>query len=936
MGQMKSVGTPFLKNYKKIAYHSGTQNWDIDQDHNGNVYFANNEGLLQFDGTSWRSYPIPSSKTVRSLKFDEVTGRVYVGGYNEFGYFESDPHGALFYRSLSAKLLDGQKKDFEFVWKVHLFKGAVVFQTFSGAYVYSQDSLKVIDAPSRFQFSFRVSDKLYFQDVSQGLMNYEDNGLTIIPNTSFFNDKEIWGIFKMPDNSLLLATLNNGLFIYEKGKVQPWKTEANEFMIKNGSLGGIITDDYFIQLNSVLNGFIICNPNGKIVQHVNLNKGLQNNTLLSSFIDSQKNLWVGLDNGISYVNESSPVSYLGSSFNLSTVYASVGYADKVYAATNQGVFYRSLKNERAGQNFKLVTGTSAQTWNIQVIDHELVAASNRGALILNDGQVSKILDTRGYYGFKKIPSHPDYIIGSNYEGFALFEKKRTRLEFKGQIQGFQKSSNFFEIDEDYLWLLKDGELYKMELSNDLQNFTEIQKIEQKNFPDQSIDGLHKIDGKVFFRSQNRFYNFYKTNNMFRENDAMDMRFRDVADISQITQDKFGNLWFTSKESLGVFMKDKDDKPVQRPFIDLTGNLLQNYLSVNAIDQHTTYIGLTDGLALYNPEINKQDTTNLKVFIRSFTFGQDTLMMGNPQKITFEKLLPYSENNVKFTFSSTDFQNTRPMEYAYKLKPFDKNWSEWSTNAIKEYTNLREGDYTMQVKAKTGGGLISTQDTLNFTVSPPWYRSLIAYISYFGLFIFSIYLTVFFIKIKIRKDRYYQTIEQRKLYLEKESRIRKERYKLEKEIAKLKRDKLKTKLLSKDKELVNNSLQIINKNKVLNEIIKKLKEFDTKSLNDLNRTKINKLQSKITKELNTDKNFSSLEKHIKNVHFEFLKRLKEKHPGITPRELDLSIYLLLNMSTKEIAEIMNISTGGVELARYRLRKKLKLKRKQSLTGFMMKI
>ena len=58
--------------------------------------------------------------------------------------------------------------------------------------------------------------------------------------------------------------------------------------------------------------------------------------------------------------------------------------------------------------------------------------------------------------------------------------------------------------------------------------------------------------------------------------------------------------------------------------------------------------------------------------------------------------------------------------------------------------------------------------------------------------------------------------------------------------------------------------------------------------------------------------------------------------MSPRELDLSTYLLMNMSTKEIAEIMNISSGGVELARYRLRKKLNLTKKENLTGFLMSI
>jgi DNA-binding CsgD family transcriptional regulator len=193
-----------------------------------------------------------------------------------------------------------------------------------------------------------------------------------------------------------------------------------------------------------------------------------------------------------------------------------------------------------------------------------------------------------------------------------------------------------------------------------------------------------------------------------------------------------------------------------------------------------------------------------------------------------------------------------------------------------------------------------------------------------------------IKIKIRKNKYYETIEQRRLYLEKEARIRQEQFNLEKEIEKLKNDKLQLNLLAKDKELVTNSLQVVKKNKILNGIMQRLKDIDTSGFDETNKFQFEKLRKSILKEVNSDKSWKDLEKHIKNVHFEFLKRLKEKHPTITPRELDLSTYLLMNMSTKEISEIMNISGGGVELARYRLRKKLELTKKESLTGYLMSI
>ncbi|MEO8517028.1 MAG: triple tyrosine motif-containing protein, partial [Flavobacterium sp.] len=329
-------------------------------------------------------------------------------------------------------------------------------------------------------------------------------------------------------------------------------------------------------------------------------------------------------------------------------------------------------------------------------------------------------------------------------------------------------------------------------------------------------------------------------------------------------------------------------------------------------------------------------TKPRAFIRSFSFMKDTLQFGNG-KNKMEKInIDYKTNYEKFVFSSPTYENVENIKFSYQLAGYDDKWSNWSQSSIKEYTNLREGDYTMKVKAKNSYGIQSNEALIPFTVSPPWYRHFIAYVFYLVLIIVFVYIVRKRIQAKIRKNKYFEKIEQRRIYLEKESKIRQEQLELEKEIEKLQNEKLKTQLLVKDKELVTNTLQVVKKNKILNGIIHKLKDISIESFDDSTKFQFTKLNKSIVKEVNTDHSWKDLEKHIKNVHFDFLKRLKEKHPTISPRELDLSTYLLMNMSTKEIAEVMNISSGGVELARYRLRKKLNLNKKENLIGFLMSI
>ncbi|HEU4791219.1 MAG TPA: triple tyrosine motif-containing protein [Flavobacterium sp.] len=937
LGQVKKIGLPHIKNFSRTEYKGGTQNWNIEQDKNGNLYFANNNGLLQFDGSAWTKYPMPNVTFVRCLKID-ASGRIFVGGYNEFGYFKPNSKGKLEYFSVSKLIKRDNPKIIDNIWKIHFYKGAVFFQSFKTTYIFKNNKVKILEAPNKFQFSFQVNDHLYFQDLSMGLMKYSNGQLIPLKGTTFLNDTEIWGMFAMPNNKILIATLDKGLYLYNNESMVPWETEANQFVKKNSCLGGSIIQNNYIVLNSILNGIIICDSNGRIVQQINHKKGIQNNTVLTSFVDSKSNLWLGLDNGITFINENSPFTYFGSSFDLSTVYASVVYKGNLYVATNQGLFYHSWDHTFKEDTFKLVEGTTGQAWNIQVIDGELLCAHNRGALLIEGSKSFKTLDNVGYWIFKQIPNHPNYLIGSNYNGFSIFEKKTNGWQFRNKVGGLIKSIGEFELDDKSIWIKKDNLIQQLTLTKDLKQFKTIKTYQNLTNKATGIGSIQQLRNKIYFQTNNQFFKFSYEQELFFEDKMITRLFKNIPKVSTIREDSQGNIWYVYNESLGVLMKNKDDsyKNSAAPFSNLTGNLVYNYLSINAINSENILIGLTDGLAHYDSKLLNNFATKPKAFVRTFTFPGNTYILGNGQKAIEQYEIPYSSNQVKFTFSSPIYENLENVEFSYQLVGFDENWSPWSNSWTKEYTNLKEGNYTMKVKVRNSYGIQSDETSIAFRVYPPWYRHSLAYLFYLLMAAGCVYYVRFRIRIKIRKNKHFETLEQRRLYLEKETKIKQEQYELEKEIEKLENEKLQIKILTKDKELVNNTLQVVKKNKILNGIIHKLKDINTNSFDETTKAQFTKLNRSITKEVNTDKSWKDLEKHLKNVHFDFLKKLKEKHPTISPREMDLATYLLMNMSTKEIAEFMNISTGGVELARYRLRKKLELNQKENLIGYLMSI
>ncbi|QZK90351.1 LuxR C-terminal-related transcriptional regulator [Flavobacterium sp. CHNK8] len=936
-GQVKKIGLPLIKNYTRTEYKGGTQNWDIDQDKNGNLYFGNNDGLLQFDGSKWNKYKAKNSDAIKCLKVDS-SGKIYVGCYNEFGYFKANSKGKLEYFSISSSLDKKTLGIIDFIWKIHLYKDEVVFQSFDRIFIYKNNKIKIINAPKRFQFSFLTKSKLYIQDISSGILEYKNGKLNYLKGLNTLNNSEIWGMVELEKNKILATTLDKGLFIITNNQTVSWNTEANTFIKKNGSLGCVLYKNKYIVINSVLDGIIVCDLNGNIMQHIDRTKGLQNNTVLTSFIDKSNNLWLGLDNGIAYVNENSFLTYFGFSYNLGTVYSSVVHKGNLYVATNQGVFFHPWNTDFKEGSFRLIEGTTTQAWNVEVINGELICASNKGALLIQNGKMIKNLDPKGYYGFKSIPNNPNFFIGANYNGFSVFEKTSSGMKFRNKIEGIDKSSNSFEIDKDFLWLKKDQYIHQITLNNDLRTTKSIKTFTQFSKKNMGVGSLQIINNKVFFQSNNIFYTYSTTQGTFLEDAIMTNIFKSIPKIKKLTEDTNGNLWYFYDESMGTLIKVGNNKykHVITPFSSLTGKLVANYMSINTIDSKNTFIGLTDGLAHYDATLEIKSISKPIAHIRSFTFPGDTIYLGNKQDESMKYELPYDSNQVKFTFSSPCYENLENIEFSYQLEGFGEKWSAWSNNTIKEYTNLKEGNYKMKVKARNSFKIQSGVTSFEFRVTPPWYRHYSAYLFYLLIASGLVYYIRFRIRMKIRKNKYAETLEQRRLYLEKETKIRLEQYKLEKEIEKLENDKLQMKLLSKDKELVNNTIQVVKKNKTLNGIIQRLKDINTSSFDEAAKTQFTKLNKSIIKEVSTDKSWKDLEKHLKNVHFDFLKKLKEKHPTITPREMDLSTYLLMNMSTKEIAEFMNISTGGVDLARYRLRKKLELNQKENLIGYFMSI
>lgn len=949
---VKEIGVPVIQNFERSEYNAGTQNWGIAQGSNGVMYFGNNQGLLQYDGQFWNLYPVPNGSNVRSVYYSESHQQLYAGAFNEFGYFTNDSIGVTKFVSL-VSLIPKEHVKFGDVWRIYEGPWGIVFQSFEALFIYNNNKIEVVKPRSIFHFSYFVNGTLYLFDRENGLMEYRNGFLKKIPGGDFFKHTEVWSILPLNNDEILIGTAKNGLFLYDGVSLQPWETPVNNLLKKFQIYSYLPIDDQYFAFGTIQNGLIIANKKGDVLQMINREKGLQNNTILSMCLDLDGNLWLGLDNGIDYVELNSPVTVLQDFYGFGTGYTSIAYHDQLYLGTNQGLFICSLndfaKPRLNATNFKMVENTSGQVWSLQVINDQLFCGHNNGSYLINGEKGIHISEVPGCWAYHKIPGYTNLYLEGTYNGMELCRFENGNMNHLSTVSGINFSCQEMEcIENGYVWV--------SHAFNGVSLFRLTEKCDslllvKKFTPD---DGLPSIFLNKIKRMGNGDILLTTSDGIFQYNDEQKLFYRSSfyntlflnKNIQFIQEDYNHNVWYVSSNNEGGvlrYLEDGSFSNISYPFNKLKGKFIGSFFNFNVIDESNVLIALEKGFAHYNPKMLIDYRRGYNAVLSSVSLLNSGKVLYNgvwfvnkPDNTFVAPQIAYRNNSLKFTFSALFFEGNNETLFSYILEGFDENWSEWQTEPVKEYTNLPDGDYSFKVRTKNKYEVIAAPKSFEFAILPPWYKSTGAIIGYFVLFIIFIWFWVVLFLKRVERTRIKEKEIQKKKFLEREEQLKHEAIEAEKEIIRLRNEKLRANMIHKDKELANSAINLVQKNKQLNKIKAELKKLQTDIKEELVRSRINMLIRKIDKETSNDESWSIFETNFEQVHEDFLKRLRERHPDISPKELKLSAYLRMNISSKEIATLMNISTRGVEISRYRLRKKFNLDRNQNLIDYILSL
>ena len=933
-----SIGISEIKNFTKNDFKAGLQTWDITQANNGTLFMANNEGLLTFDGVFWNLFPLPNKTIVRSICIKDQ--RIYVGGQDEIGYFEPNANGALTYFSLNSRIPKSFIK-FNDIWDICFKDNKIYFRSDDVIFLLENEKIQAIIPPTSFTYLGKANNRIYTADKQEGLLEVVGNRLS---KATIFNrelgDGPVTGIIKLPfSDTLIVSTLSNGLYYFADRQLIPFPN--NITALKQASIYNMTLANNQIVLATNENGVVIMDPKGQMIEQLNKSNGLQTNNCLSIFADKEMNIWIGLNNGIDFANISSSIRQIKPLSKDGAGYSATIYKDILFLATSDGVYQANINQGEkdlsySKNEFKKVKNGGGQIWKVENVNNHLLVGKHEGVFEYINDELKPISTQTGYWSFIST-TLPNKSLAGSYEGLQFINTANNTATIEQQFPEFKESSRYLCMDSiGNFWV--SHPLHGLSKITSNKNQYKVSSFGMaKGLPSNSENYAFNIANKIMTATSKGLYTYDENSNRF----SVDPVFKKLAGnlaIRFLKLDKDGNLWFVSEKQLGV-IEQYFKNPKLIIVNELKEKILSGFESVETFDDQNILIGGIEGFYHLNFKKYRQKKNSITAVIsRVNTTGTiDSIIyhglslsekIGNPETMVLEKRL----RSIRFQFGTSHFASLKNAEFSYKLDGLENKWSVWSKRTEKEYTNLKPGTYSFLVKARDSREQNPMITSFSFRISPFWHETTLAKIVYVLLALIALY----YIRLWVRN----KFLAQRQKHKEEQTRLRYifqlEQDKKELEIRSLQNEKLASDIEHKNAELASSAMHLVKKGELMNKVQEQIMEIDKQMKNAQLTAATKKIISSLREDKHLDEDWEIFSNHFDTVHTDFTKHLKQAHPELTSNEIKLCINLRMNLSTKEIAQLMNISIRGVEVGRYRLRKKLGLTSETNFYDYLMKI
>ncbi|WP_235996530.1 ligand-binding sensor domain-containing protein [Robertkochia sediminum] len=927
-------GTPYIKNFTEEEVRNDLTIFDVAQGEKGTMYFATPHGLLQFDGIDWKVNSFEQESDLRAVYYKDDS-RIYVSGHGGFGYWSKNELGLLEYTSLFFKRPEKDDTLLPVFSQIAEVSGKILFQTFQRIYVYDPEAhtTEVLNAITGFNKLIFSKGRAFIQDLG-GLYEYRNGKLELIDPT---NPEEfhIVDIVAKGKDELHIITKDRGWWRLKDGGLQKLDLEVNTALERALVNDVAVLDSGKMALGTVRDGVFILSNAGRLLSHLKKEDGISGSSIRKAFADRDNNIWLGMDNGLSYVQTNTKTNFLMDSKGVfGTVYTCFMEDSLLYLGTNQGLFVKDLSKENSVP--ELIDESVGQVWTIDKLNGNLLVGSHQGVSVLEGKKLTSLHKEAGAWIFRKHHNYDDILYVGFYSGIKVFKRSGETWSYVNKLENYGESSRFMEFDKyGNLWVSHPTKgYYRLSLSHDGFHLRDVEFYGIDNPFVETYAYFTIMDNELVFYNPAGLFNYDPIDNSFTRSKYASTVFKGLKGVNSITQSgQF--FWYSTPDNLGSVLRLSNNSFVRinEPFYSVRNKHLNDFNSFTKLNDSLYAFGIKNGMVFHVMDGSLQITSDHKQPVIRYIHligAKDTILAPIDQKDVFE--IPYSNRMVEIGVSHAKVALSNPRTIQYKLSGISNEWQDMDLRSPLSFPGLSPGTYTLEVRTDAGADNTSPVLKKSFRVNPPWYFSNTAFFTYFlFVVVFNLGYRNYFKK-KAQKDLDELKQKEEEKRLRQMEKFELERLASEKEKLLLREEKLQLAVVKKNSELATSTLNNIKKKELLNELIEDIKAIDKEVLNSKLNRPIKNVIKKINKHLDDKDDWLTFELNFKNAHTDFFDNLAERHPDLSPTEIKLSAYLKINLSTKEIASLMNISVKSVEQGRWRLRKKLDLPKDVGLVNY----
>lgn len=738
-GRHPEAGGLLLRQYSPEVYKGGGQNWTLLQDKRGVIYVGSTNGVLEYDGVTWRKILTPARSTIRSMA-EDANGRIYVGAVADFGYLESDAKGDTQFVSLLDKLPPDARL-FEDVWRLFAAPDGVYFQSQAGIFRWANGAMKVWRPTGRiFNRAQFVNNTLYVGQTDGVLMTLHGDTFEPVPGAERIGEEAYPIILPFDDTHLLMGTRQNGLFLYDGAALHPFPTDVDEFIKSQNLYRGFILPDGSIALTTTSAGLAIIDRQGHLLERVDERNGLPSPSVYYVMPDLEGGLWLGLAVGLVRVEAQSAFSLFGPAQGLKAAGGDVlRHNGLLYVAHQQGV---QVLTPMAGgpPQFVTVTGVSGQCWAFMEFPDpdkktgtQLLLSASDGLYGIDGRRARAIVEStnRSFGAFVTIRSRldPHRVWVGLADGLASVRWTDDRWVNEGRVAGISEQvRSLFQTADGTLWVgtASTGALRLRSADAASGNRPSSPSIDRYGAQQGLAAGgasVIAIAGKLYVSVLGKVAVFDEKSGRFVQDRTFDVLARDPeSNTIFFSEGPDGRVYVSSAREAAVLTRQPDGSYVTD----------RQLFSRFALDRNGAFYPEKDGVLWFGTGgmLARFDTTKFirttppfSTILRRVSLNQSELLTPNPASAP---RLAASSRSLRFEFAAPSFLNERATQYQSRLDGLDADWSAWSDESRRDYTNLSFGDYRFHVRAKNELSQISAEGVYAFVILPPWYRTWWAY------------------------------------------------------------------------------------------------------------------------------------------------------------------------------------------------------------------